>query len=281
MNSNVFINISLDAALKKYNLFKVKKDYSLAGDFLVYTIGVLVIIYGEADIINPFNVSNSQVFERNILKYGLNKSLLNKFYSDLQSFYELDIQNKSLNYVNKNPYFMYVQEDLIEMFLKKFVSLKLNDVELDNFKNVLYSSKSNSEYRRNYNKIMTSEEDYVINYFNSRVYQIKNEYHFKLIKKNMLRLDVYEAFKLNKDKIDKLSQKDLDSINNQIFSYYHLNPIEPNINDKIIEAVTTRPGKLSLKIATRPDFVTIFLLIFSIACFATSGVLVALKLVGK
>ena len=41
MNNDVFINIALDAALKKYRLFQEKKDYSLAGDFLVYVIGVL------------------------------------------------------------------------------------------------------------------------------------------------------------------------------------------------------------------------------------------------
>src|SRR5574344_1543964 len=105
MNGQVFINIALDAALKKYLLFKEKNDYSLTSDFLVYTIGILSYIYGEADIINPFKTNtDSNIFNHNLMKFGLEEEKLYKFLNDLNNFYNLDVQNKTLNYQNKNPF---------------------------------------------------------------------------------------------------------------------------------------------------------------------------------
>jgi hypothetical protein len=279
---NVFINIALDAALKKYLLFKEKRDYSLAGDFLVYVVGILSYIYSEADIINPFLTHDSNTFEHNLLKFNLNHDDLNKFYQDLSSFYELNIKNKVLDYENKNPFFTYVQEDIIKMFLMKYQNTNLEKIELENFGRMLYSSKNSSEYLRNYNKIMTTDEDYILNYYNSKIYSLTNNLTFVLEKDNILDMKVYEAFGINQTDIDKLTQQDLNSINAQILNYYHYSIIEPNLNNKLIEAIAkSKPSTIDMPFLKKNQMsMIIFIILFFIA-FIVSGILIGLKLMGK
>jgi hypothetical protein len=278
----VFINIALDAALKKYLLFKEKKDYSLAGDFLVYVIGMLSYIYSEADIINPFITHDTTTFEKNLMKYNLDYQYLTKFYQDLSAFYELNIKNKSLNYQNKNSFFTFVQEDLIKMFLKKYQNANLSSVELENFGRMLYSSKNSSEYLRNYNKIMTDDEDYVLNYYNSKIYSLENNLTFVLEKDNILDMKVYEAFGITKEAIAKLTQQDLNEINAQILNYYHFSLIEPNLNNKLIEEIQkSKPSALSISLNHKGNFGTTILIILAFIAFIAIGILIALKIMGK
>ena len=118
MNSDIFIKVSLDAAIKKYLLFRNKKDVSLASDFLVYVICMLIYIYSETDILNPYiNRQNNgeDGFKNNLGKFGLPYSKINKFFNDLEGYYEIDHYNK-VNRLTKNEFFSYLQEDIIDMF---------------------------------------------------------------------------------------------------------------------------------------------------------------------
>ena len=255
---DTFINNALTEAIIKYISYK---NNNTPNDFLINVIITLSNIYGETDIINPFNLKDSKSFQTNMLKYGLDDIKLNKFYSDLDKYYEISKQQ-----VQYNPFINFILEDLIDMFIIKYNNMNLTSNEIDNFKLLINTLFKN---------------DYATKYLNSEIYKINNPLNFKLIKKNLLRKDVYEAFGLTNEKVDKLTQEDVDNINAQILAYYRLSPIEPNLNDKIIEAVNNKPDKLSLKLAQNPDIVTILLLVTSFSCFIISGVLVALKFMGR
>ena len=212
---DTFVNKSLTESITKYISYN---NNLTPNDFFTNVIITLANIYGKTDIINPFNLKDTKAFQVNLLKYNLEEYKLNKFYNDLENYYN----------TNDNEYIDYILEDLIDMFITKYTNMNLNTNELDNFKLLINSLFNNNHASR---------------YYNTQIYKINNKLDFKLIKKNMLRQDVYEAFNLTKEKVDKLSQEDIDSINDQILSYYRLSPIEPNLNDKIIEAVSNKPGK--------------------------------------
>ena len=167
MNSDIFIKVSLDAAIKKYLLFRNKKDASLASDFLVYVICMLIYIYSETDILNPYiNRQNNgeDGFKNNLGKFGLPYSKINKFFDDLEGYYEIDHYNK-VNRLTKNEFFSYLQEDIIDMFLAKASSTNLDEAKYKEFENLLFSPNTTNEMRRKINEYVAVDSFEVINYY--------------------------------------------------------------------------------------------------------------------
>jgi hypothetical protein len=282
MENKTYINFTIESALKKYLLFKNKQNYSLAGDFLVYVISVLTYIYGEADIINPYITYNRDVFEKNILKYGYSSIALNQFYCNLTRYVELDNINKANQYKDKNPFFVYVQEDLIDMFIKKYQNQNLNALELNNFEKLLYIPNSNNEYRNNINKIMSPNENEVWEYYKMQIYELNNVISFEQIKKDLLDLSIYEAFGLSEDMINHLSQNDINEINNKILDYYKMSPIEPDLNTKIKKIINlNKPGSLNFKIANNMGMINILLFLLTFGSIILFGIFFGLRMVGK
>src|SRR5574344_1420655 len=131
MDNNILINVAVDAAVKKYLLFKNNNDYSLVGDFLVYVICMLNYIYGETDIINPYlNNQSDDALTYNLARYGYNKDMVKKFYDDLLGFY----QRQTILSINQdlhiNEFFTYVQEDIADMYFAKIKTVGYKDQDL-------------------------------------------------------------------------------------------------------------------------------------------------------
>lgn len=251
-NKDIFINEAFDLALKRYIDYKEKRNYLYASDFLVYVVIVLIYIYDDADIINPYKTKEEKVWENNLLKYGLSKKNVDKLIDDLSNYYKTDLINKDNKYKDKNPFFSYIQEDLIDAFIQKYKAEKMGNVELDNFKKLLFLPDSSSQFQRDMNKIMAVNEDEVDNYYKAKIYELNNVLSFDLVKRTLLAPEVYKAFNLDNDKIDSLSKEDLNLINKRIINYFKMSPIEPNLNEKLIKEVrkmhnfTSNMGSISV-----------------------------------
>jgi len=227
MNSDIFIKVSLDAAIKKYLLFRNKKDVSLASDFLVYVICMLIYIYSETDILNPYiNRQNNgeDGFKNNLGKFGLPYSKINKFFNDLEGYYEIDHYNK-VNRLTKNEFFSYLQEDIIDMFLAKASSTNLDEAKYKEFENLLFSPNTTNEMRRKINEYVAVDSFEVINYYKECLYKMEHEISFKQVKNNLLSYDVYNVFGITKDNLEVINQETLDEINRSIYGYFNINPI--------------------------------------------------------
>ena len=68
-----FINEAFDKAVNDYLISRDKTEGVLYNSFLVVVIRLLINIYGELDIINPFRVKNELAFDSNLTKYGASK----------------------------------------------------------------------------------------------------------------------------------------------------------------------------------------------------------------
>lgn len=251
-NKDIFINETFDLALKRYIDYKEKRNYLYASDFLVYVVIVLIYIYDDADIINPYKTKEENIWVNNLLKYGLSKKNVDKLIVDLSNYYKTDLINKDNKYKDKNPFFSYIQEDLIDAFIQKYKVEKMSNVELDNFKKLLFLPGSSSQFQRDMNKIMAVNEDEVDNYYKSKIYELNNVLSFDLVKRTLLAPEIYKAFNLDNDKIDSLSKEDLNLINKRIINYFKMSPIEPNLNEKLIKEVrkmhnfTSNMGSISV-----------------------------------
>ena len=143
---DIFISIGFDTAIKKYVLFTEKNHHDLATDYLVYVMMMLTFIYSKADIMNPYLArykNGASNLLHNLTKYGLREEKVNKFFNDLNNYLERDNYNKVCNQY-KNPYFLIIQEDLIDMFYAKWQSVDVSKEEMKKFKNLLYSSKNSN-----------------------------------------------------------------------------------------------------------------------------------------
>ena len=236
---DIFISIGFDTAIKKYVLFTEKKHHDLATDYLVYIIMMLTFIYSKVDIMNPYlarHKNGAANLLHNLTKYGLSEDQVNKFFSDLNNYLERDNYNKVYNQY-KNPYFLIIQEDLIDMFYAKWQSVDVSKEEMKKFKNLLYSSKNNNAACRKINELYNTDPDGALIYF-SNVFSRK-DYALMMIPKkdNVLDMNVYKLFDLNEKDIIKLNSVTLEEINNGIYNYFHINPIGIRAHDKLMAKV--------------------------------------------
>lgn len=236
---DIFVSIGFDTALKKYILFTEKNHRELATDYLVYIIMMLIFIYGKADIMNPYVArykDGAASIKRNLMKYGLDDLKVHKFFNDLNNYLEIDNYNKVCNKY-QNPYFIVLQEDLIDMFYYKTLSVEVSGEEKEKFKNLLYSSKNSNESVRKLNRLYNTNLDGALVYY-SNLFSRSN-YSIKMLPKKdkILDMDVYRLFDLNEEDIVKLNNETLEEINNGIYNYFHINPIGVRAYDKLMARV--------------------------------------------
>lgn len=236
---DIFVSIGFDTALKKYILFTEKNHRELATDYLVYIIMMLIFIYGKADIMNPYVArykDGAASIKRNLMKYGLDDLKVHKFFNDLNNYLEIDNYNKVCDKY-QNPYFIVLQEDLIDMFYYKTLSVEVSGEEKEKFKNLLYSSKNSNESVRKLNRLYNTNLDGALVYY-SNLFSRSN-YSIKMLPKKdkILDMDVYRLFDLNEEDIVKLNNETLEEINNGIYNYFHINPIGVRAYDKLMARV--------------------------------------------
>ena len=236
---DIFVSIGFDTALKKYILFTEKNHRELATDYLVYIIMMLIFIYGKADIMNPYVArykDGAASIKRNLMKYGLDDLKVHKFFNDLNNYLEIDNYNKVCNKY-QNPYFIDLEEDLIDMFYYKTLSVEVRGEEKEKFKNLLYSSKNSNESVRKLNSLYNTNLDGALVYY-SNLFSRSN-YSIKMLPKKdkILDMDVYRLFDLNEEDIVKLNNETLEEINNGIYNYFHINPIGVRAYDKLMARV--------------------------------------------
>ena len=92
MREEYFVNIAFDTGIKSYLSIENKEGIKY-NSFLVVVIRLLVLIYGEADILNPFYLNNKVVFLNNLAKYGMAKSDIAVFKEEFLNYYKFEVQN--------------------------------------------------------------------------------------------------------------------------------------------------------------------------------------------
>ena len=225
MSNDIFINLALDTALRKYETLLETNDYKISNDFLVYVVGALIYIYGEDNVLSLYNKHDDLSFTYLLKKYNVDEYYVNKFYDDIDKFYNIDIRNKALKSYEENPYFIYVQEDLIHMFLAKYKENDYDKQKINKFRDLLFTPINNDSFMQEYNQKMTSNQNYILDYYNAKIFELNNKIDFTLDRKNVVSYEIYEKFGFSKEKIDSLSFKEKEFVfflSIVFFSFYPL-----------------------------------------------------------
>ena len=216
-----FINDALDKAIKDYLSSKNKPEGLLYNSFLVCVVRMLINIYGELDIINPYQIKNEKAFDDNLMKYGAKREEIDNFKRLLDGYYLIDKRNKDSIGWEENNYFVEVQKCLIDFFTYKRLNFGLTEDEANTFFDLLSTPGSSNFLRISDNYLNSQDDIYAV----ARYYQEKMKEKKEVVeaKKYILGFDVYKLFNLSISDISKLSKSELDNINNQIYESFDIN----------------------------------------------------------
>ncbi len=211
MKNSVFISEAFTNTINDYLKGKSHPEGITYNSFLVVVIRLLTLIYDELDILNPFYLNNEQALNDNLEKYGYLYNNICKFKNGFNEFYE---NENSKDFIN-------LQKMLIDMFALKKKSMDLADEEIEKFKSLLYTQKSNNPLMTSYNFLMAKDPDEIENYFEKVVKE--NVYKKKEREKKTLNIDAYEILKYSLEDINMMSADELDEVNKKVYNYFDIN----------------------------------------------------------
>lgn len=215
-----FVNFAFDKAIKDYLKCQDNKKGILYNSFLVVCLRLLMIIYGESDILNPYNEKKEEILLSNLTKFGYPLPKVNDFLENFEKYLEKEDANAKV--VNKeNPYFITLQKDLIDMIMFKKVNFHILDQEIKDFYSLLYTKDSKEPIAISLNYLLAPNNlDDVRLYFETEM--IKNVKIEEEAPKNYLNNRSYEIMGYSMDDIEALSEEELEKMNHQVYDYFKI-----------------------------------------------------------
>lgn len=254
----VFQNEAFDKAIKDYLSFDGDIDGKIYNSFLVVVMRMLVNIYGELDIVNPYLTFNSEALDHNLMKYGASQELVNEFKLMLDMYYKIELKKENSVKKEGNPYFIDVQKKLIDMFILKKNNVDISDSDYSEFFNLLYTPATDNPLRLSYNYLLADDVYEVATYFQESV---NNSKHV-VVKKNrddLLDLSIYKMFDYKLSDISMMNNDELKQINSGIYSALNINENAINKEYLLNEAIRALKGEDN-KVTTGNGYVDILLI---------------------
>ena len=258
----VFINEAFTKAINDYLKSVEQSKGVVYNSFLVVVIRLLIIMYSELDIVNPMVINDEDLLKNNLAKYGYSKNDLDIFFSDLQVFYEQEKDNENKMIKIKNPYFITVQKELIDMLIAKKLNYNLKEKEVQDFYSLLYTPYSKNPLQVSYNFLMADDVLEIDTYFKKQMKE-----NVKVVvprEKHLLNVKAYELLNYSMDQINNMDASEIDRINHQVYDYFKIRENAINkeyLLDKAIEAIEREQNKVT----SGNGYVDI-LLVMSIIC---------------
>lgn len=214
-----FINEAFDKAVNDYLISRDKTEGVLYNSFLVVVIRLLINIYGELDIINPFRVKNELAFDSNLTKYGASKEDIVNLKKLVYEYYLIEKRNVQSIRRESNPYFIEVQKCLIDLFNIKRLNFGLTESDSHEFFDLLYTPGTSNALRQSYNFLNAENIYEVAEYYKEAM---KKERIKKEEQKNLLGFDVYKLFNLSIADISKMDDSEVDKLNSEIYKSFDI-----------------------------------------------------------
>jgi len=214
-----FINEAFDKAVNDYLISRDKTEGVLYNSFLVVVIRLLINIYGELDIINPFRVKNELAFDSNLTKYGASKEDIVNLKKLVYEYYLIEKRNVQSIRREANPYFIEVQKCLIDLFNIKRLNFGLTESDSHEFFDLLYTPGTSNALRQSYNFLNAENIYEVAEYYKEAM---KKERIKKEEQKNLLGFDVYKLFNLSIADISKMDDSEVDKLNSEIYKSFDI-----------------------------------------------------------
>lgn len=253
-----FVNEAFEKAVTDYLNSRDKKEGVIYNSFLVVVIRLLINIYGELDIINPYQIKNEQALDDNLLKYGLNKDKVLEFKRLLDGFYRIERKNMSSIKREVNIYFIEVQKMLIDMFNLKRINFGLTESDRKEFFDLLYTPGTSNALRLSYNFLNAENIYEIAEYFKTSMEKEVELPKVSEKEKDLLSFETYKLFGLNVADISKMSESDVEKVNSEIYKSFDIS--ENAINKDYLLEESIKAFKMqNNKVTTGNGYVDILL----------------------
>lgn len=242
----VFINKAFTKAISDYQKSSENVQGITYNSFLTVVIRLLITIYSELDIVNPLVIEDEELLKENLGKFGYAKENIEKFLADLELYEDFEIINEQKQVKDKNPYFITIQKELIDMFIKKKLNFYLTEVEVMEFYDLLYTPYSKNPLRVSYNFLMARDVLEIDKYFKKEMLE-----NVKVIipkEKHLLNVKAYELLNYSMNDIDKMESNEIDKINSQVFDYFKIRENAINkeyLLEKALETLEREKNKVT------------------------------------
>lgn len=258
----VFVNNAFTVACDNFLESNDNPKGVMYNSFLVVVVRMLVSIYSELDIINPKVMGDEVLLKNNLGKFGYDKMNIEVFLSNIQLFWDFELENNSNGFKKKNPYFTLIQKELVDMFIKKKLNFYLVEREVREFYDLLYTPYSMNPLRVSYNYLQASDIYEIDNYF--RVQMKENVKVILPKEKHLLCARAYEFVGYNYEDVKKKDSSEVDKINSLVFDYFKIR--ENAINKEyLLEKEIEKIDRENNKVTSGNGYVDI-LLVLSVVC---------------
>lgn len=252
-----FINEAFEKAIQDYLSSKEQIEGVIYNSFLVVVIRLLINIYGELDIINPYQIKNEKAFDDNLMKYGMSIENVSEFKRLLDGFYRIERKNMTSIRREENIYFIEIQKMLIDMFNLKRLNYGLTESDRKEFFDLLYTPGTSNALRLSYNYLNAPDIYEIAEYFKdamNKEKEIKDEDN----NKNLLSFDVYKLFGVKLTDLSKMNEEEINNLNTSIYKSFDIK--ENAINkDYLLEESIKRMKMKNSPITTGNGYVDILL----------------------
>lgn len=257
----IFINNAITNGINNYILSKNNKQVDSTHFFELRIIEVLVNIYNEVDILNPYKSNNYRAFKDNLTKYGLSNLDANNFINYLND-YDTWLNNSS---GDKDATFNELILIVLKMILLKKAEVEISSLEYEFYENFLFPKDNKLDRiftlaspNREYIKRMCDRK---------KVYFKKDKYILKEIEPELLSQATYANYGLDISDVKKLSNMKINEVNKIIKS-----------EDKEGSSSGGRRKILELKISSGSGFVDTIVLLSIMMTEIMIGFIIAISI---
>ena len=238
MADEKFINEAFHYALTLYDKSKVRPYSPHFNSFLVIVIRALCEIYGEGDIMNSFSSKNEASFDNNLKRFGYPDEKIANFKAHMQGFFNWAKTATPGEVVKvKSIDFILIQEDLIDMMIRKMRKIDVSEESSGAFINLLYTKDNPDPRFKLFSMQVADDQDRVANYLKNELFKKDNDYSFELVKDNVLEPKFYDILGLTPYDITNMSQEELNNANMDVLNYIQVDVSEISDKERLDKAL--------------------------------------------
>lgn len=254
-----FINEAFDKAINDYLKSRNNVDGVLYNSFLVVVIRMLINIYGELDVINPYKINNEEAFNNNLMKYGLSKDKVDELKRLIDGYYKIERKNLSAIRKETNIYFIEIQKRIIDMFNLKRLNYGLTNSDRKEFFDLLYTPGTSNALRLSYNYLNSDNIYEIAEYYKNSMDVEKIIEHEE---KELLSFEVYKNYGVNIAELSQMDSNEINKLNSEIYKSYDIS--ENAINKDYLLEESIKAIKMKNNMITTGNGYVDILLIMSV-----------------
>lgn len=217
-----FVNEAFEKAVQDYLKSRDNKEGILYNSFLVVVIRMLINIYGELDIINPYQINSENALDDNLMKFGLEKEDVAEFKRLVDGFYRIEKKNMSSVKRETNIYFIEIQKKIIDMFNLKRLNYGLTESDRKEFFDLLYTPGTSNALRLSYNFLNADNIYEIAEYFKIEMKKEKENPKNNEKEKELLPFETYKMFGIGVTDLSKMNEFDVEKLNSEIYKSFDI-----------------------------------------------------------